>query len=381
MDKRYGWTGKIAFINLSEGKIDTVPTDEYSKLFLGGLGIGQKIYWDESSPENDAFHRDNPLIFMTGPLTATQAPSAPRMSVCGKSPCIYPETFVTANLGGFFPAEIKKAGYDGLVVKGRADNPVYLLIKDNEITIKSAKHLWGQTNSETHDNIRNETDKKAKILSIGPGAENLTRIGIIYTDVAGSASMGFGSVMGSKNLKAIAAIGSDTIHVADGESIKSIRKEYRKMTGGDFFNLFGTPHPRPDVEVVKRKHCHGCPQGCWRSYQKLTTGEENIHKCQTSMFYSYWDRKLHGSLTEASFLASKIANDYSICIMDLAFLLLWIERCTAKGILTEKDIELPISKMGSIEFIEEIIKKISYKEGFGKILAQGTIRASENLGK
>jgi len=120
-----GWAGEILKVDLSEGKTVILSTADYIGRFLGGIGIGEKIYWDESSPGLEAFHPDNPLIFMTGPLAATPAPSASRLVVCGKSPCIYPETFVFSSLGGFFPAALKKAEYDGIVIKGKADRPVY----------------------------------------------------------------------------------------------------------------------------------------------------------------------------------------------------------------------------------------------------------------
>jgi aldehyde:ferredoxin oxidoreductase len=349
MREPYGWTGKILNIDLAEREISTLHTEDYSGRFIGGLGIGEKIYWDESSPVLDAFHPDSPLILMTGPLAATQAPAAPRIVVCGKSPCIYPETFVSASLGGFFPAELKIAGYDGIVIKGRADSPVYLSIENEKVKIRDARHLWGLTNSKTHENIRKEEGEKARILSIGPGGENKTRIGIIFTDVAGSASMGFGSVMGSKNLKAIAAKGSGIIPVADPDRIKIIRKKLREMTEGDYYNLYGTPLILPGTEVVKKVHCHGCPRGCWRSLQRIASGAEDIRKCQTGLFYSLWDRKLHkGETTEASFLAATIANEYGLCVMELAFVLLWLDKCLEGGILTEKDVDLPVAQMGSI---------------------------------
>jgi aldehyde:ferredoxin oxidoreductase len=381
MEKMYGWTGRILNIDLNERKISTLHTKEYSERFLGGIGIGEKIYWDDSSPDLNAFDPENPLILMTGPLGATQTPAAPRIVVCGKSPCIYPETFVNASLGGFFPAELKKAGYDGIVIKGRADGPVYLSIENERTEIRDASHLWGLTNNKTHYTIRKEVGEKARILSTGPGGENKTRIGILFTDVAGSGSMGFGSVMGSKNLKAIAAQGTGTIAVADASRIQLIRKKLKEMKGEGYHNLREIPITLPGTEVVKKVYCHGCSQGCSRSLQRRASGTEDIRKCQTGIFYSMWDRRLHNMPTDASFRAATIANEYSLCVMELAFLLLWLDKCIENGILTEKQIELPISQMGSIEFLETMIKKISYREGFGDVMAQGALRASEIVGK
>ena len=380
MKRLCGWTGKIASIDLSERKISILATQDYSPRFIGGIGIGQKIFWDQAPLPLDPFDPASPLIFMTGPLAGTPAPSAPRLSVSGKSPCIYPETFAHASIGGFFPAELKMAGYDGLVITGRADRPVFITIANEEIKIQDASHLWGLTNNKARDILKKELGEKIRILSIGPGGENPTRIGIIFGDVAGSASMGFGSVMGSKNLKAIAVRGTSTIPVAGPEKIKSIRAQFRQMTGEGYFNLFGTPITLGGTQVVKKAHCHGCPQGCWRSVQRDASGFEDIRKCQTGMFYSLWDRKLHGQPTEAGFQAATMANDYSLCVIELAMLLLWLDKCITGGVLTEKDIGLPLARMGSLEFLEALCKKICFREGFGQVLAQGAMRAAEIVG-
>jgi len=377
----FGWTGKILSVDLISRKTCTLSTEEYSGRFLGGIGIGEKIYWDESASGFSAFDPANPLILMTGPLTATQAPSAPRLSVCGKSPCIYPEGFSHASLGGIFPAELKKAGFDGIVIKGKAESPVYLNIENEKVEIRDAHHLWGLTNSITRELIKKEMGEKTSILSIGPGGENLSRISVIFTDLAGAASMGFGSVMGSKNLKAISVNGTNSVPVADEERVSMIRKRLRIMRGDGYYDIREVPITMPGTEVVKKVHCHGCPQGCSRSLQKRASGAEGIRKCQTGMFYSLWDKRLHDSPTDASFMAATIGNDYSLCVMETVFLLLWLDKCLERGILTEKDIELPVSQMGSIEFYEALVKKISYREGFGNVLAEGVLRASEIVGK
>jgi aldehyde:ferredoxin oxidoreductase len=376
----YGWVGKILRVDLSKNKVSTTDTEEYSGDFIGGIGIAQKIYWDEGHPGKDAFHPDNPLILMTGPLAATSAPAAPRWTVSGKSPLMHPETFYSGSMSGFFGAELKMAGFDGMVITGKADTPVYISIHDETVGIKDARHLWGKTNSWVRDVIKAEAGEKAKILSIGPCAENGSRIGIILTDVAGSGSRGFGSVMGAKNLKAVTVTGSGKIPVADAAAVQQIRSKIKGMTGPGYFNLYGNPISLPGSTVVKKVHCHGCPMGCWRSLHKSAAGNEGIRKCQTPLFYSLWDRKLHKDVTEASFLATNMANDYSLCVLEIVFLLLWLEKCHEQGILTEKDIGLPMSRMGSLEFLESMIQKIARREGFGALLAEGVVRAAEQTG-
>jgi len=228
MKELFGWAGKILKVDLSEEKTIILPTADYIARFLGGIGIGEKLYWDESSPGLDAFHPGNPLIFMTGPLAATPAPSASRVVVCGKSPSIYPETFAHASLGGFFAARLKKAGYDGIVIEGKADRPVYINIENDKVEIRDASHLWGLINSKTRHIIQEELGGNPRLLSIGPGGERGTRIGTVFSDVTGSASMGFGSVMGSKNLKAIAVRGSGKIPVADREQVEAVSRMWWK---------------------------------------------------------------------------------------------------------------------------------------------------------
>jgi len=376
----FGWAGKIAVIDLGTRKISILDTEDYSERFLGGMGIAEKLYWDMSSAANSSFHPSNPLIFMTGPLAATTAPAASRLVVCAKSPSIYPETFVPASLGGFFAAVLKKAGFDGVVVHGKAEEPVYVSITDHCVSIKDARHVWGFTNTRTREVIAQELGGKASMLSIGPGGEHGSRIGTIFTDIAGNASMGFGSVMGSKNLKAIAVQGTGKIQVAHPDRIRTIRKKFKEMRGDGFFNLFGTPLTTPAVSVEKKVLCHGCPQGCWRSEYSSLSGERGVRKCHTGMFYSMWDKQFNGSYTDGSFRAMTVVNDNSLCILELVFIIVWLSLCFKQGILTEKQAELPLSKIGSMDFLEKLIRKISFREGFGEVLSQGAFRASKIVG-
>jgi len=381
MKNIHGWTGKILRVDLSEHTITQDDTEKYVERFIGGKGIGEKIYWDESSPGVDAFHPENLFILMTGPLAGTPAPSASRWLVCGKSPMLYPENFVSANLGGTLGAALKHAGYDGIIIKGKAAKKVYLSIDNEKVQIKDASHLWGHTASNTMQLIRNELGDKVSILTTGPAGENLIRLSTLTTDAGGSGTMGFGSVMGSKNLKAIAVSGSGKVSVADLERVMRIREKMKKMMGEGYYNLYGTPVPLGGSEVVKPVHCSGCPQGCWRALHKLPSGNEGVRKCQSSFFYNPWDKKLHGDVTEVSFHATTLINEYSLCSMELSGIMVWLERCFEQGILSEKETELPLHDMGSLPFVETIIKKISHREGFGNVLAEGVMRAADSVGR
>ncbi len=376
----HGWTGKILHIDLTSEEITHWPTQDYAGRFLGGLGIGAKIYWDQSSPTLEALHPANPLIFMTGPLTATGVPAASRLVVCGKSPALFPETFTSGNIGGSFPSQVKKAGFDGIVVKGKAAHPRYIYVEDGNVELRDASSLWGLTNDEARHAIGEEVRSGASILSIGPAGENETRIGVVFSDLASTATMGFGSVMGAKNLKAIVAAGSEVVTVAHPEKIKRLGKKIKAMRGVGFFNLFGKPSTFPGTEIVKKTHCAGCPEGCWRTLQKIESGETEVRKCQVSMFYAMWDMRYHGKPTDTSFKAATLANRYGLCVLEMIFILIWLDGCIKKGVLTDKEIGLPVAELGTLEFIDELMKMICNKQGFGKHLAQGAIRASKVYG-
>jgi len=380
MNKFYGWTGKLLHVDLTERTFAEWSTLDYTERFLGGKGIGAKIYWDTVSPRRDAFYPDSPLIIMSGPLAATPAPSASRWIVCGKSPSLYPENFACANLGGFVGASMKQAGYDGIIIQGKASSRVYLCIDNDKVAIKEAGHLWGLTTQKTMAALRDELGDRMRILTTGPAGELLVRLATVATDAGGSGSAGFGAVMGAKNLKAIAVQGSRRVPVADPVSISAIRQKIKTMTGEGYFNLYGNPTPITEAEIVKPVRCHGCPNGCWRSLYRTASGDEGIRKCQSTFFYSFWDKKQHGDLTEAAFRATAVANEYSLCSMELPGILTWLEQCIESGIITEKDTELPMREAGSAAFIEALVKKISCREGFGNILAEGVMRAADTIG-
>jgi len=228
MKKLYGWTGKLLQVDLTARKYTDWSTLEYAERFIGGKGIAAKIYWDSIAPRREAFHPDSPLIIMTGPLAATAAPAASRWLVAGKSPALYPENFACAHLGGFFGAELKKAGYDGLIIQGRAAGRVYLSLDNEKVEIKEARHLWGLTTRKTMEAIREELGDRIRILTTGPAGENLVRFATVATDAGGSGSTGFGAVMGAKNLKAIAVRGSHIITGSRRRWCKADQAENKK---------------------------------------------------------------------------------------------------------------------------------------------------------
>ncbi|MDO8671366.1 MAG: aldehyde ferredoxin oxidoreductase N-terminal domain-containing protein, partial [Dehalococcoidia bacterium] len=173
--KMYGWTGRILRVDLTTGKIEETPTSDYVPKFIGGRGVAAMIYWEEVPPECRAFDPENALIMMTGPANGTLSPSASRFTVAHKSPVPLHETYTYSVPGGHWSAELKFAGYDGLVVRGKSAKPVYLWIDDGKVELRSAELLWGMTLSQLTLAVEKLHGWQARVLGIGPAGENLCR--------------------------------------------------------------------------------------------------------------------------------------------------------------------------------------------------------------
>jgi aldehyde:ferredoxin oxidoreductase len=206
---------KIAYINLSTGDVETKPIPrEIRKKFLGGRGLDAYLLYNHTEKGCDPLGPDNALIISGGILTATCASATARTHIMAKSPLT--GLIGSANMGGFFAPELAWAGFHHLVIKGKAENPVYIFIHNGEIQIREASHLWGMTTTEAQWKIRAELgDEEVKSCVIGPAGENLVRYANVMTGVKNSAGRsGMGCVMGSKNLKAVAVRGTMDIHIA-----------------------------------------------------------------------------------------------------------------------------------------------------------------------
>ena len=231
MTNSYGWTGQTLWVDLSGRKITKVPTSDFEpEKFIGGLGLNSKIFWELGCPKVEAFHPDNPLIFSIGPLTGASGPFT-RATVCSIQPQSYPkELFAYSGFGGKFPAELRYAGYDAIVIVGQADKPVYLSIHDGDVGIRDADSLWGLDTFETQKVLMGR-HPGVSALAIGPAGENLSRIAIIINETSGAAGQGgYGAVMGSKNLKAIVTKGTGTLKIARPKAFMELISQ-RKAAG------------------------------------------------------------------------------------------------------------------------------------------------------
>lgn len=373
----FGWSGKILKVDLNREEISDLDTMAYASRFLGGRGIASRIYWEEVPPEVGAFDPGNRLILMSGPLTATGVPGASRFSVVAKSPMRMPEGFCYGNLGGFFAPALKKAGYDGLVVTGRAKRPSYLWIHDRRAEIRDASALWGKGAYEVRDALRHAHGDRVRFVTTGPAGENRCRTATLLTDHEGSATGGFGAVMGSKRLKAIAVVGTGRPRVAQPEKLLELSKLARRLSER---GMLLVPLPKDQMRYAGKAPCYECGLDCFRGLFRTASGKEAVLKCQSMIFYFPWSVWRPGGTVETAVEATRVCNDLSLCTMEMENVIQWLDDCHRAGILSEERIGLQMSALGTLEFVQRLASIIAFRQGFGDLLAEGLLRAGERLG-
>jgi aldehyde:ferredoxin oxidoreductase len=375
----YGWCGKILKIDLSDLRATELNTMDYADRFLGGRGIATRIYWEEVEPDVGAFDPANRLIFMSGPLGATGTQGASRFEVVGKSPMLMPEGFCYGNLGGFFGPYLKRAGYDGIVISGRSEKPVYLWIHDSKAQILDASLLWGKGVYDVRNILKETHGKNVRFVTTGVAGENMCRSANLMTDNEGSATGGFGAVMGSKNLKAVAVLGTGNPLVAKPDELKELNQLTVHLNKRD---PLLAPFPEEQVRRTGKSSCYQCGLDCkYRNSYRTASGKDVLRKCQSMFVYLPWVFGRPGESTETAVDATGICNDLSICTMEMYNIIQWLVTCYRSGYLTDKETGLDISKLGTHEFFESLANMIAYREGFGDILAGGLLRAGEKLGE
>jgi aldehyde:ferredoxin oxidoreductase len=372
----YGYAGQILKIDLSNGKSTKCPSADYTEKFIGGHGIATRLYWEMVPPEAKAYDPDNCLIYANGPVTGFPGFAGFRWKIFGKSPLGNPETFSNCNLGERWGAWLKYAGYDALVVQGKADKPVYIYIYNDKAEIRDASHLWGQTTFDVSDNLKAELGKNVSVLSIGPAAENLISFATILAEGGASGSGGFGAVMGSKNLKAVVI----------GPSDKRPKAAYPDRVKRLVERIAATEPkvPMPSLWAVPgltRDHsCYGCGIGCTRQIYNGEKGRQYKSHCQASDVYGNMVTRYLGHPDGARLQATRLCDGYGLDTAVMESLIDWLDVCYQEGLVNEKNSGLPLSKVGSPEYIEELTRMITFKEGFGSIFANGLIPAAETVG-
>jgi aldehyde:ferredoxin oxidoreductase len=376
---KYGYAGKILRVDLSSRSISLMSTMDYADRFLGGRGIAAKIYWNEVPPEVKAFDPENRLIFATGPLAGLKGVSGSRWQICGKSALTTPEYFNYCNLGGSWGAQLKLAGYDALVVQGMSDKPVYVLIEDEKVEVRDASNLWGKSAIETRESMKEQLGSSVSAVAIGPAGENLVTFASVLADNDASGSSGLGAVMGSKRLKAIAVRGNGKVEAAHPQRYRELADYARKLRQGIGMGI--TPGTDQAMKL-KKDYCWGCTGGfCFRGIYKASNGKTGKFMCGSATFYILRARNYYGEWNEVPFLANRICNEYGVDTHQMDTMMQWLSKCHQAGIFTDKNTGIPLSRQGSLEFIDTLVKKIALREGIGDILARGTIRAAEAVGQ
>jgi aldehyde:ferredoxin oxidoreductase len=332
MGSKPGYAGCIARVDLSSGAVTDIPTDEYAEGYLGGRGMATRIYWDEVGPEVQAFDPENRLIFGTGPCAGFDGLAGARWVVCGKSPGTTPHFFTHSNLGGSWGTELKCAGYDGLVVQGQAESPVYLLMEDGKIHVRDASAIWGKGAVLVREMLKEELGNSVKVVATGPAGDNMTAMATLLADNGSSGSGSLGAVMGSKKLKAIAVRGSGSISAAHPQRLQELLDYIARLRKG----VLQTD--APGREGVLKDPCRGCVDECQRGIYEGPDGRVGKVMCQSSSFYQ----------------AHRMCDDYGLNTKAIEGMVTWLERCHQAGLLTEKDTKLPLDKIGSMDFMETL---------------------------
>jgi aldehyde:ferredoxin oxidoreductase len=286
-----------------------------------------------------------------------------------------PEVFSYANLGERWGSYLKFAGYDALAVTGRAAGPVYINIDSRGADIKDASSLWGRPSFEAGDRLKTDLGKGTSVLTIGPAAENRVSFATMITEDGASGASGLGSVMGSKNLKAIVVAGDKRPRAADPERLSTLADRILELRRDTWL---GWLNELPDR--TRSRPCYGCGIGCFRrSYEE--GGRRYKAFCQAMHAYagpaSRYQKDYAGVLLHAVRLCDRYGLDTTV----MQPLIDWLGNCFKEGLLNEKATGLPLSRIGSAEFIETLTRMIALREGFGDVLARGMIKAAPEIGK
>lgn len=404
----YGYAGKILRVNLTDQTIKVEDLNlDWARRFIGGRGLATKYLFEEIDPKVEPFSPGNKLIITTGPLTGTSVPTGGRYMVVTKSPLS--ETIACSNSGGFFGAELKAAGYDMIILEGKAEKPVYLAIEDEKVEIKDASHLWGKLVSETTDALKEAYGDKAKVLAIGPGGENLVRFAAVINDYDRAAGRsGVGAVMGSKNLKAIVVKGSKGVAVADEQKVKDVVASKIKIlrenpVTGEGLPAYGTAilvniinehgifpvanfqkayTPYADhisgetmsKTILTKKHaCFRCPIACGRVV-RLKDGREVGGPEYETVWAFGADCEVYDldAISEANYWC----NEYGLDTISTGTTIAAAMELYQRGYIKEEEIASDglSLKFGDPEAIVGWTIKIGKREGFGNKLAEGSYR-------
>ncbi|MBC7236861.1 MAG: hypothetical protein H5T69_13560 [Chloroflexi bacterium] len=335
-----GWAGRLLLVDLTHGTFEHLDTMPYAREYIGGRGLGAALAWEMLREGVGPFDPQNPLMFLSGPLAGTSAPASGRTTICSLAPQSHPiHWFSRSNMGGDLGHHIKYAGYDGIIIVGKAPRPVYLWVHDDEAELRDATDLWGQGIMATQEALHQRLGKEVPVATIGPAGESLSCIATIGINEGSAAGQGgFGAVMGAKNLKAVAVYGTGRPELARPEAFRQLGREIAREFVA--FRSRRAPAPTPGPYNARRHNCsRNCIAGCATHYEKVPgtvfpqRTYAGIVQCTAGRFRGaeghYWNIGF-----EAGFELNMMANDWGINHWDLMKgLFPWIGMCHTAGLL------------------------------------------------
>jgi aldehyde:ferredoxin oxidoreductase len=406
-----GYAGKYLRVDLTSEQLSTIVFDEATlRKYLGGTGIGTKILYDEVPPQSEWSDPVNRLIIATGPLGGTIMPGSGTISLVTKGALTNGATSVQAN--GCFGAFLKFAGYDGIIVQGVAKRWLYLYIADHQVELRNSNHLLGNDTYETYDMLRDELEmKKGKmsVISIGPAGEHLVRFAGVFVDKGHSASHnGSGAIMGSKKLKAIVTVrGNSPITIKDVDRLKTIKTNGGLATvGGVHRSLLSGGGTLPiknyttniwpiEKELLTkfsdkyiRTNFKSRPSPCWAcsaNHCNMMTIPEGVYKGDVVEEPEYeqmaaWGPVIDNRNAASAFMLSGLCDKLGFENNEAGWLISWIMECYEKGYLSKDAIDGLELSWGNIENVKQLLFMIAHRQGFGNLLADGVMRASQKIG-
>ena len=417
--KRYagGYTGKILRVNLTDKttKEEKLPV-EIARDFIGGAGFGVKFLYDEVKAGTNPLGPENKLIFAPGPFTGTTVPCASRIAITGKSPLTNAVGMCLS--GGHFPAELKHAGYDVLIIEGKSEKPTYIWIKDGEVRFRDASRVWGTQTSDCQQIIKDElNDQNIRVSCIGPAGEHLSKISCIINERRAAGRKGLGAVMGSKNLKAIAVLGSSSLNIASKEKFKVARGQMLKamkeseVLYPQFANT-GTPSnvdntcalgifpaknwsatgkfaPVDQIGVealetrrIGKEHCYDCPVGCSQLRLARTGPYAGIlaEGPEFETLYSFGGQTGVDNM-DSIIAADRLCDELGLDTISAGVTIGFAMELFEKGILTLSDTGGLELNFGNHQAMNTLIRLIAFREGMGDLLSDGVKIASTRIGK
>ena len=418
MDREwFGYAGRVLFVDLASGSSGVRPLEhDLARDYIGGRGLNMRRLWEMAPPDMVPESPDNPVIFGVGPLDGTLFPGASRFNVSGLSP--HTGILGDSNAGGFFGAELKYAGFDQVVITGKAPSPVYLFINDGDCQLRDASRLWGKDIPETDRLVKEELgDSRVQVAAVGPAAERGVMMAGIYVNrVRAAARTGMGALLASKNVKAVAVRGKMPVSVKDPDTFAALMVSLERdiYAHGDYqfrswlgttrlvsvLNAYGalaTRHyttgrfeaaPAVSGETLAKKHktkskaCQSCPIPCSR-YFRIEEGERKDLESEGPEFEGLagFTSRVGNPDLETGLYAVDLCNRYGMDVIGVSECISFAMECFEKGILTSKDLDGLDMRWGSPAGILEMVRKIAFREGVGDLFAHGVRAAAQEIGR